>query len=91
MQLKLRNKKVAVEKIKKTTKKDNALFTMPETEEYCGVIKYLGSDVQSDLLVGQTVYFGTNFQEVRMAGSQLCVMDDINVLAVSDEEPKNEA
>lgn len=91
MQIKLRGKKVAIEKMKKTTKKDNALFTMPETEEYCGVIRYLGPDASDDLKVGQTVYFTNQFQEVRMAGSSLCVTDDINVLAVSDEEPKTEA
>jgi co-chaperonin GroES (HSP10) len=91
MQIKLRGKRVAIEKMKRNAKKDNALFSMPETEEYCGVIRFLGPDVSEDLKVGQTVYFNTQIQEVRMAGIQLCVVDDSNVLAVADEEPKTES
>jgi hypothetical protein len=90
MPIKLRGKKVAIEKVKAASKKQQPLFTMPETEEYSGVIRYLGPEAAEDLKVGQTVYFTNQFQEVRMAGASLCVTEDSQVLAVSDEDPKTD-
>lgn len=91
MQIKLRGNQVAVEKLKKQAKRDAANFlTMPDAEEYLGIIRHLGPDAGSDLVVGQRAYFSTTFQNFRMAGSEYCVMEDKNILAVVQDEAKQE-
>jgi len=84
-QIKLRGNRVAVEKIKKVQNNKALGIVMPEAEEYVGVIKYVGESAAKDLEVGQRVYFGTNFQNVRMGGVELCVMEDSQVYASISE------
>lgn len=85
MQIQLRGKRVGVEKLKKQDSKNELFLKMPDHEEYLGVVKYVGPDAQSDIKVGQKVYFGNTFQTLRMAGAEICVMEDTNVLASRDE------
>lgn len=84
MKLNVRGKRVAVEKIKKGSNA-NALFTMPETEEFTGVVQLVGPEAGSDLKAGQKVYFGTVFQKIRMNGADYVVMDESNVFAIVEE------
>lgn len=84
-QIKLRGNRVAIEKAKKVQNKNALGIVMPEAEEYVGIIKYLGETAASDLSVGQKVYFSTNYQNVRMGGAELCVMEDSQVYASISE------
>lgn len=86
-QVQLRGQRVAVEKLKKQSKKDSGSFFVDvETEEFVGLVRFVGSDLKdSDLKVGQKVYFGSQYQPVRMANTDLCVMDEDNVLAIVNE------
>lgn len=87
MQIRLRGNKVAVEKNKKAGKaQETSFIVMPESEEYLGTVRYVGDAASSDLKVGQKVYFSTSHQNVRIAGSDLCIMEDTSVLAVVDDE-----
>ena len=86
MQINLRGKKVAIEKLKKAAKTPgHGGLIIPDSEEYLGHIRFVGESVSTDLKVGQKVYFGKNFQIFRMAGIDLCVMDDDQVLASVQE------
>lgn len=84
-QIKLRGNRVAVEKLKKAKTNDASWIKVPESEEYIGIIKYVGDSASKDLQPGQTVYFGTNCQIVRMAGAELFVMEDSQVYAFISE------
>ncbi len=87
MKIQLLGKRVAVEKLKKSSNKNDGFLVMVESEEFLGIVKYVGTGSgQVMLSVGQKVYFGTKFQLVRMAGSEVCVMDEENVLAVIKDE-----
>ena len=82
MQTRMRGKRVGVEKLSKSSS-TNAMFAMPEDSTSCGVIVYLGTELtDSDLKVGQKVYFGDKRQQVRIDGKDIQIMDDDNVLAV---------
>ena len=81
MTIQLRGKKVAVEKIKKAAKNESSFLSIPEAEEYFGIIKYTGAEVR-DLKEGLKVYFGRNFQTFKIAGTDLCLMEEDQVLAV---------
>lgn len=88
MQIHLLGNRVGVEKFKKQSNKSDGFLVMVETEEYLGVVKYVGNgpgQAQS-IKVGDKVYFGSKFQPVRMGGSEICVMEEDNVLAkVTDD------
>jgi co-chaperonin GroES (HSP10) len=84
MKLSVRGKRVAVEKVKKGSNA-NALFSMPETEEFTGVVQIVGAEAGTDLKPGQKVYFGTVFQKIRMNGNDYLVMDESNIVAIADE------
>lgn len=88
MQIKFRGKRIAVEKIKKQNKKgsDATFLVMPDSEEYVGVIRHIGESADQSLKIGQKVYFTTQHQVTRIGGSELCVMDDEQILAVVDED-----
>ncbi len=90
MKVQLRGKKVGIEKLKSS--KDKTLFiVLPEDAEYFGHIKYVGPEVSKDIEVGQKVYFGTNsLQNVRMAGTTICVINDEDVLAIITDEKNSE-
>lgn len=91
MQIKLRGKRVAIEKNKKANKKSDGFLIVPDSEESVGTVKYLGSDLtDTDLKIGQKVYFGNQYQNLRMGGADVCVMDELNVLAVVDEEKEQQ-
>lgn len=88
-QIKFRDKRVGVEKLKKQSKKESSPFggiIMPDQDEYLGTIRYVSEDAAKDLQVGLKVYFGNQFQNVKMNSTDICVMDDSNVLAVVSEE-----
>lgn len=93
MQIKFKGKRVAVEKNKKQNKKvGNADFlVMPDSEEYVGIIRYVGDEADTSLQVGQKVYFSTDHQSMRIGGVELCVMEDKCVLAVVYEETESKA
>lgn len=85
MNLRLRGNFVAVEKIKKAANK-TSFIAMPESEQLSGVIRYIGPAVQTDLKLGQSVYFGDKFQKIRLPGSEVHIMEDSNVIAVQEDE-----
>lgn len=83
MTIKLKGKRVAVEKIKKHGKNaaHGGIF-LPDSEEYLGHIVHVGEDADKTIVVGQKVYFSTNHQLVRMDGKELCIMEDTQIYAV---------
>lgn len=85
MPINLRGKRVAVEKIKKQQKGAHGGIIMPDSEEYLGHIRYVGPEADQSLKAGQKVYFSTNYQQSRMDGVDLCVMDDKEIFAVVEE------
>lgn len=85
MQIKLKGKRVAIEKIKKQSKGQSAGLIMPDSEEYLGIIRYVSDEADQSNKVGQKVYFSTNYQQVRMNGVDLCVMDDTQIFAVVED------
>lgn len=76
---------MAVEKLKKQDKNDNLFLKMPDQEEFLGVVKFIGPDCKFAFKEDQKVYFATQFQQVRMGGMELCVMDETNILAYQEE------
>jgi co-chaperonin GroES (HSP10) len=86
MQIKLRGNKVAIERLKSAkSTTDLDFIKVPDSEEYTGVVRYVGESASKDLQVGQKVYFSTQHQQVRMAGQVLCVLEDINVYAIVED------
>lgn len=87
MKIQLRGKRVGVEKYKKATNQASGGLIMPkgDGEEYFGIVKYVGGQVP-DIKVGDEVYFGTQHQMVRMAGAEIAVMDEANVLALCEKQ-----
>lgn len=85
MSLHLRNNKIAVEKSKKADKDKNAFLHIPESEEYLGIVRHVGPNASPDIKVGDVVYYSTNCQKVRMAGTEYLVMTDDQVYAVVKE------
>jgi co-chaperonin GroES (HSP10) len=83
--IRLRGNKVAIEKIKKVQKGSFGGIIVPDSEEYCGYIRYVGEEASKDLKVGQKVYFTTNHQNFRILGAELSIMEDSQVLALVDE------
>ncbi len=86
MQITFKGKRIGVEKTKKQGKKDNSYIIVPESEEYVGIIKYVGSDADPAYKIGQRVYFTTDHQNMRIGGAEICVMEDKSIVAVIDEE-----
>lgn len=86
MQLKLKGKRVAVEKQKARQKGMSEMgIVMPDSEEYLGHIVYVGEEADPSLKVGQKVYFSTNYQQSRISGKELCIMNDTEIFAVVEE------
>lgn len=82
MTITLLGNNVAVEKLKKAAKSsEKSWLTIPEGDEYYGTIVYLSKAV-THLEVGQKVYFHTNYQQSRILGRDLCVMDAAQIYAV---------
>lgn len=86
-QIKFRDKRVGVEKLKKQKKADS-FIVVPDHDEYLGIVRYVSEAASKDLQVGSKVYFGTQFQNVKMNSADICVMDDTNVFAVVVDEEK---
>lgn len=83
MAILLRQNKVAVEKVKQHGAAEKSSFiVVPESEEYVGIIRYVGETADPKLQVGQKVYFSTNYQKCRMGSVDLCVMQDIEIFAI---------
>lgn len=87
-QLKFRDKRVGVEKLKKTKNKNETFMVTPDHDEYLGVVRYVSDAAAKDLQIGCKVYFGNAFQTVKMNSADICVMDDTNVFAVVVDEEK---
>lgn len=85
MKILLKGKKIAVEKLKKQSKNQMAGIIIPDSEEYLGEIKFVGDDSTKGFKVGQKVYFSTAYQQCRMGGKDLCVMDDTEIFAIVEE------
>lgn len=86
MKLKLKGKRIAVEKIKKQSKSAaHGGIIVPDSEEFLGYIRHVGEDADKSLEVGQKVYFSTAHQQVRMDGKDLCVMEDSQIFAVVED------
>ena len=81
-QIKFRDKRVGVEKLKKTKNKDNTFMVLPDHDEYLGIVRYVSEAAAKDIQIGSNVYFGNQFQTVKMNSADICVMDDTNVFAV---------
>lgn len=89
MKLRMRGNNVAVEKLKKQTKSTQQGFlVMPETTEFFGAIRFIGEGASKDLQIGQKVIFADKHQLTKLEGMEVAVMEDSNILAVLDEEPK---
>lgn len=86
MKINLKGKRIAIEKTKKLNKNQSGGLIIPDSEEYLGYVRLVGPEADSSIQVGQKVYFTTNFQQVRMGGVDLCVMEDSQVLAVVVED-----
>jgi co-chaperonin GroES (HSP10) len=88
----MRNKKIGVEKASKQSKKDVGIWVAPDVADSYGIIRYLGPNSADDLKIGMKVYYGTQREQVRMAGSDIEVMNEDNVIAiVQDEETPKES
>ncbi len=85
MQIKLKGKRVAIEKLKKQSTAAHGGIIVPDSEEYLGVIRHVGDQADQSLKVGQKVYFSTKYQSSRMGGIELCVMDDTEIFATVEE------
>jgi co-chaperonin GroES (HSP10) len=87
MKISLRGNRVGIEKLKKVNKNQNTGFLfVPEAEEYQGLVRFVGETAAKDLQVGQKVYFSTNFQQVKMVGMDICILEDSQVFAIATEE-----
>jgi co-chaperonin GroES (HSP10) len=84
--IKFRGKRVGVEKLKKTKNKSESFIVVADHDEYLGIVRYVSEEASQDLQVGQKVYFGNQFQTIKMNSADICVMEDSNVLAVVNEE-----
>ena len=85
MNLNLRGKRVAVERFKKQSKSPHGGIILPESEAFSGLIKYTSPDADPKLKVGDKVYFTTNHQAFNIKGVDLCIMDDVEIVAVVQE------
>lgn len=81
----LKGKRVAVEKIKTQEKSETSFLVMPDSEEYLGRVRYVGPDADPTIQVGQKVYFSTNYQQCRIGGKDLCIMNDSEIFATVTE------
>jgi co-chaperonin GroES (HSP10) len=89
MSLQLLGKRYAIEKLRKAPNRSDGLFVEVQSEEYCGIIRYVGNPGPDQFIFmlkeGAKVYFGTKFQSFRIGGQELCVMEEENIIAVVDE------
>jgi hypothetical protein len=87
MTIQFRGTRVGIEKSKKHDKsKKDTFLHIPEAEEFVGIVRYVGLDVDKGLTIGQKVYFTTDHQLMRIGGIEVCVMDEKSVVAVINEE-----
>ncbi len=82
MAIKLKGKRVAVEKSKKQNQAAHGGLIIPDGEEFVGTIIHVGEDADKSLQVGQKVYFSTNYQQSLMEGKNLCIMNDSEIFAI---------
>ena len=73
-------------------KQDASIFVELEAVQNCGIIRYLGPEVSPNLRIGQRVYVGNVRELIQMAGEEVMVMKEENVIAVVEvphaEEPE---
>lgn len=83
--IELLGKLVGVEKVKKSKglTGNNLFLTEPEVSDDYGQIAFISTEAQKEtnLNVGDRVYFGKTRQELRIAGRDIIVMDVTNVMA----------
>lgn len=90
MKIKMRGTLVGVEQVKKSAKSDS-LFSMPEDSNAVGRVKYLGDKLgETDLKVGDKVYYGDKRQPVTIDGAEILVMDQENIVAIAEEDVREE-
>jgi hypothetical protein len=79
--LALRGKRIGIEKLKKQSKKDVSFYVDVDTDEFLGIVRFLGPEAPTDLSVGDKIYFGGQFHPIKLGGLDLCIMEDSNILA----------
>lgn len=87
MQIQFKGKRVAIEKIKTSDKSKDSMggiIVVPQQEEYSGVVRFVGPDVDPSIRPGAKVYFSTNYQQFRIQGRDLCVMNESEIVAVEE-------
>jgi len=88
--IQMRGKNVGVVKVKETKKSAgtfDSIIALPDDDNSAGIIKYLGKEMSenSDLKVGTKVYFGGKRYTVVIGGEEILIMDEDNIVAVSEE------
>jgi len=84
--LRMLGKKLGVEKIGKTNKKnESSLFTIPESSDSTGYIKYIGEEYDGPLQKGMKVIFSNQREKVYVQESEIMIMDPENVVAILEE------
>lgn len=86
MTISLRGNRIAVEKLGKSQKQASVYVQIPDSQEFVGIVRYVGDTAAQDIKVGDKVYFGNQTQNLRMGGSDICVMEDTNVLAIVNDQ-----
>ncbi len=84
MSILMRGNKIGVEKVGKSSSNLNGII-MPDVADSLGIIRYVGDSVETDIVVGLKVYYGTKRQQIRMGGSDIEVMESDNVLAIVED------
>lgn len=81
-------KQVGIEKASKPQAQKTGLFVEePEIADDFGTVRFIGQEIHNPpFAVGDKVYFGKHRQELRMAGKDILVMEESNVLAKVIEE-----
>ena len=83
MKIKMVNGKIAVEKATKSKKVSDLGFAEVEAVDSLGIIRYVPEN--SAYSVGQKIYYGGKREEVRMAGIDVQVMNEDNIIAIAED------
>jgi len=85
MKLKMRNNLVGIINVKKPTK--TTAFVIPEDNNNCGIVKYVGDNIPADSAIkeGVKVYYGKDRQTIKIKNEDVEVMEDSNILMIEEE------
>ena len=85
MKIRMLNALIGVEKKSKSSKKSEGFLAMAESVDSLGIIKFIGSEYNGDLKVGDSIYFGNKREQIRMNSMDIEVMEASNIVAVLEE------